>query len=259
MGEKESFLAPKEIKDKYHVSNTTLQRWEKQGKIVCRKTPGGIRRYRAEDISKIFGEPAEDALIQAKNRQDICYARVSSDHQRGDLERQAEYLKGKYPTALFIKDVGSGLNWNRPGFKRLLELVHQRKVSTLVVAHRDRLCRFAFELVEWFLEKAGVKLVVLSQGEGGHLPQDPQHELAEDLLAVTNHFVAKNNGLRAAANKKRRNEDKEQQNHQQREDQEGNSSNKRPKQGGAKDAGQEAQAQGQAKGKERAVEGPKRQ
>ena len=108
MGEKESFLAPKEIKDKYHVSNTTLQRWEKQGKIVCRKTPGGIRRYRAEDISKIFGEPAEDALIQAKNRQDICYARVSSDHQRGDLERQAEYLKGKYPTALFIKDVGSG-------------------------------------------------------------------------------------------------------------------------------------------------------
>jgi len=108
------------------------------------------------------------------------------------------------PNAIIIKDIGSGINWNRPGFKRLLELVDKRKVATLTIAHRDRLCRFAYELVERIFEKAGVKIMVLSQGEN-HNP-DPQKELSEDLLAITNHFVAQNNGLRFARNRRQRKE-----------------------------------------------------
>ena len=197
----EVFITPGEIKRKYNISYTTLSRWADQGKITCRKTPGGIRRYNAADVAKLFGEPEEAA--RPGPRRDVCYARVSSDHQRPDLGRQAEDLARHRPGALLIKDVGSGLNWHRPGFKRLLDLVHGGKVATVVVAHRDRLCRFAFELVERIFEQAGVKVVVLSQGDDGHSP-NPQQELADDLLAVTNHFVARNNGLRSAANRKRR-------------------------------------------------------
>ena len=47
----------------------------------------------------------------------ICYCRVSSENQKDDLERQVKYMKEKYPDYLIIKDVGSGINFNRKGYK----------------------------------------------------------------------------------------------------------------------------------------------
>jgi len=156
------YITPKEVKDKYEVSYTTLRRWEAEGKLGTRKTPGGNRRYNSKDVGRIFGEPEGET---GPTKSHYCYARVSSDHQRADLDRQIEYLQSKAkPGAIIIKDVGSGINWNRPGFKRLLGLAHDGKVASVAIAHRDRLCRFAYELVEWIFEKAGVKILVLSQG-----------------------------------------------------------------------------------------------
>jgi putative resolvase len=40
--------------------------------------------------------------------------------------------------------VGSGLNEDRKGFLRLLEMVTVRKVSRVIVAYEDRLSRFGF-------------------------------------------------------------------------------------------------------------------
>lgn len=34
----------------------TLRRWEKSGKIVCRRTPGGQRRFRIEDLRTVVKE-----------------------------------------------------------------------------------------------------------------------------------------------------------------------------------------------------------
>jgi len=110
--------------------------------------------------------------------------------------------------SVVIKDIASGLNWNRPGFRRLLEMAHSSEIDTVYIAHRDRLCRFAYELVEWILKKHCVRVVVVDSDQtsssGINNPQDVQRELADDLLAITNHFVAKNNGLRSAANRRRR-------------------------------------------------------
>jgi len=178
------FITPGDIKGRYQISYTTLRRWEKEGKVRTRKTPGGNRRYCSEDIRKAFGE--EDTVLTC--RANYIYARVSSDQQKPDLERQITDLKRNChdPNAIIIKDVGSGINWNRPGFKRLLELVDERKVATLTIAHRDRLCRFAYELVEWIFEKAGVKIMVLSQGEN-HNP-DPQKELKRVVRRSPRHY-----------------------------------------------------------------------
>jgi len=61
---------------------------------------------------------------------------VSSDHQREDLQRQVEYLQSKTGGgSIIIKDIGSGINWKRQGFKRLLELVDEGKVSSITIAH----------------------------------------------------------------------------------------------------------------------------
>ena len=126
---------------------------------------------------------------------------VSSQQQRaaGDLHRQLDDLKCRYPTYDVITDVGSGLNFRRPGLQRLLERVHSGMVTEVVVRHKDRLCRYGLELVEFLLQKSGTRLVVQS-GE----PVSCTQELADDLLAITTVFVARHNGQRSAENRRRR-------------------------------------------------------
>ncbi|MFM6225205.1 MAG: recombinase family protein, partial [Dolichospermum sp.] len=73
----------------------------------------------------------------------ICYCRVSSSKQRDDLDRQIAYMQSLYP-----KDIGSGLNFKRKGLRSLLDRLLQGNKFILVVACRDRLARFGFELVQ---------------------------------------------------------------------------------------------------------------
>jgi predicted site-specific integrase-resolvase len=129
----------------------------------------------------------------------VCYARVSSAHQRQDLERQVEDLRQAFLENEIVQDVGSGLNWKRPGFKALLERGLKGHVAEVVVAHRDRLCRFAFALVEQIFRHHRVKLVVLDT-----YASPESEELSEDLLAITTVFVARHNGQRSVANQKKR-------------------------------------------------------
>ena len=132
----------------------------------------------------------------------VCYARVSSSHQKEDLSRQIKFLTEKYPSARLFQDVGSGLNWKRPGLLAILDLVHKGLVAEIVVTYKDRLCRFGSELLEWIFKKNNVKLVVLYTCCDN---TDPTTELAEDLLAVTTVFVARNNGLRAGKYRREKN------------------------------------------------------
>ena len=70
--------------------------------------------------------------------------------------------------------------------------------------HKDRLCRYGTELVEFIFKKTGTRLLVYGQHETTNT-----QELADDLLAITTVFVARNNGQRSAANRKRRRQQKQ--------------------------------------------------
>lgn len=122
----------------------------------------------------------------------MAYARVSSRKQKDDLERQIAYLKAKEPNAEVITDIASGLNFKRKGLTTLLERCLQGDKLTVVVAHRDRLARFGFELIEWLIERNGGQVVVLSKS--AHT--SPTDELFQDLLAVLGVFAARMPGLR---------------------------------------------------------------
>ncbi|WP_337441953.1 helix-turn-helix domain-containing protein, partial [Fischerella thermalis] len=56
------------------------------------------------------------------------------------------YMQSLYPEAEIIKDIGSGINFKRKGLQTLLDRLMRGDKLTLVVACRDRLCRFGFEL-----------------------------------------------------------------------------------------------------------------
>jgi putative resolvase len=208
--QRSDYLPATKIQEIYGVSTGTLRNWEKEEKIDCIRSPGGKRFYHRESIEKLFH-------IESKPRERICYARVSSTHQKEDLTRQIDLLKQHYPKHRIIHDIGSGLNWKRKGFMEILDRVYERTIEEIVVLHKDRLCRFGIELVEFILEKAGTKLLVHDKME---IQSTPEQELAEDLLSIVTVFVARNNGKRAGIHKKERKRTKIKTNNDKIEDEE---------------------------------------
>lgn len=158
----------------------TLRRFADNGTIKAIKTPGGQRLY---DVASYTGT--------SKLPITICYCRVSSSKQRADLDSQIAYMRGLYPEAEIISDVASGLNYKRKGLKAILERAMSGDKFTVVVAHKDRLARFGFELIEWVIQSNGGEIMVLNQQVS-----DPQRELTEDLLAIIHIFSCRLYGQR---------------------------------------------------------------
>lgn len=207
------YWTAKHIRTEYDISTETLRRWDKQGKIETLQQPGQRRLYSIESVRKHIGyTPTALTEEKTQNRQGALYARVSSQKQKeaGDLQRQIDTLQRAYPSYQVFQDVGSGLNFKRPGLSALLERVHEGTISTVVVLYKDRLCRYGYELLEFLFEKATVSLVVLHTEETGADALTREQELAQDLIAITNVFVARHNGQRSAENRKRRKREREQ-------------------------------------------------
>ena len=123
----------------------------------------------------------------------ICYIRVSSNGQKDDLERQKELMIKLYPEHIIIEDIGSGLNLNKRGIKKIITLAIDGKINELVVAYRDRLTRFGYELIEELIEKYSKgHIIVINEKE----LIEPEEELVKDVMSILNVYVAKMNGLR---------------------------------------------------------------
>jgi len=136
----EKLYTMKEASELLGVHVRTLQKWDEEGKIHCVRTVGGKRRVPESEIKRILGLREE--------RKIIGYARVSSNTQKDDLERQIEaitqYAKEQGWNIEILKDIGSGLNEDRKSFQKLLKMVMDKEVSKVIVTYPDRLTRFGF-------------------------------------------------------------------------------------------------------------------
>lgn len=104
----------------------------------------------------------------------------------------------RFPKHLLIKDIGSGLNLNRPGLRKIIKWAIEGKIEELVVAYKDRLCRFGFELVEDLIKDySNGKIIIVNREHN----VEPEQELVKDMLQIMNIFVAKMNGLRKYSKK----------------------------------------------------------
>ena len=130
--------------------------------------------------------------INVKRRK-ICYCRVSSSKQKEDLNRQMEAMTEKYPSYELITDIGSGLNMNRPGLIKIIDYAITGEIEILVIAYRDRLVRFGYELIERLIEKYSNGIIKV---EYKNEEDTPINELSKDIVAIMNVYVAKMNGLR---------------------------------------------------------------
>jgi putative resolvase len=196
------FVGGKEASQILGVHQRTLYQWEYKKLIETIRTPGGKRLY---NVNKYLEDHKSNlnTIIKKLNKDgdeklNICYVRVSSLSQSDDLKRQKEMMKNKYPDYEIIEDIGSGLNLNKRGIKRIIKLGIEGKINEVVVAYRDRLTRFGYELIEEIIKDySDGKITILSETE----KLEPEEELVKDVMAIMNVYVAKMNGLRNYKNK----------------------------------------------------------
>ena len=183
------YLGPRQARTMAGVTTGTLRRWHREGKIRIVRRASGQRTYNQSDLLNILGS---DNSSPQKTK--VCYARVSSKHQMGDLDRQLEFLRHYYPEHEFLSDVGSGINWNRKGFVSLLERILQGTVSEVVVTEIDRLARFSTDLLRQLFRLCGCKIVVHNQDNKTILGTEGQ--LVKDVLHILHVYTCRINGKR---------------------------------------------------------------
>lgn len=153
----------------------TIRSWADSGKLKSIRTPSGQRLFPKSQFQTFM-----QSLHAFKEKENIVYCRVSSKKQLDDLERQTQSLQSLYPNYKLITDCGSGINWKRKGLRTILEFAMQGTIGELVVAHKDRLCRFWFDLIKFIIESNGGTIVVLDETK----EVSTEQELAEDLLSI---------------------------------------------------------------------------
>lgn len=199
----EEFVGGKEASKILGVHQRTLYQWDKKGEIETIRTTGNKRLYNVKKYLsskiKISNECTNlDELDNKMEKLNICYVRVSSQGQKDDLERQKLLMKTKYPNYIIIEDIGSGLNLSKRGINKIIHLGITGKINELVVAYKDRLTRYGFELIEEIIKKySNGKIIILNKSE--EISQE--EELVKDIMAIMNVYVAKLNGLRRYKNK----------------------------------------------------------
>lgn len=96
-----------------------------------------------------------------------------------------------------IEDIGSGINYNKKGLKRLIDKINNQEVSKVVVLYKDRLVRFGFELIEYLCEINNVELEVIDYSE-----KSKEEELTDDLIQIITVFANRLYGQRSKKTKR---------------------------------------------------------
>ncbi|GAA7348103.1 IS607 family transposase [Helicobacter pylori] len=169
----------------------TLQRWDLDGVFTAHRNQKNRRFYTHDQYLEYLGIKASENKAKI-----VVYARVSSANQKQDLQNQIEALErfclaNGYAVSEWCNEVGSGLNYQRKIFNRILKEIEMGKISKLVIAHKDRFVRFGFEYFESFAKTHGCEIIIMNQ-----ISLSPEAEMTQDLLSIIHRFSSRLYGLR---------------------------------------------------------------
>ena len=162
----------------------------------------GTLPHKAEKISTrliIVDVPADFGLDKKEKtpRKTAVYARVSSQKQKDDLEKQTARLlryaaENQIHVDKIVEEIASGMNGNRRKLNKLLA----DPDYNIIVEHRDRLTRFGFEAIEASLSAQDRKITIVEDIE-------VEDDLVRDMTEVLTSFCARMYGKRGARNRAR--------------------------------------------------------
>jgi len=174
---------------KLGIHYNTAYRMFKRGQIAGYQLPTG---------TVIIEEPIEKAVVEPEDGHLVAvYARVSSSENKKNLDTQAERLitwcnAQGWSVGKVVKEVGSGINDQRPKF---LALLANPAIGRIVVEHKDRASRFGVAYIQTLLAMQERELVVVNTADTA------QDDLMGDFVAIITSFAARLYGRRRAKRK----------------------------------------------------------
>ena len=186
---------PKDFAGLLGVSVKTLQRWDRDGILKAYRTPTDRRYYTYDQYLQFKG-------VQTGNdiRDIVIYARVSTRNQKDDLQNQVDFLK-QFCNAKgiivnqCIEEFGSGLNYNRKKWNKLLDDIMGNRIKTIVITNKDRFIRFGYDWFEKFCEKFNTEIIIVNNET-----LSPNEELVQDIISILHVFSCRLYGLRKYKN-----------------------------------------------------------
>jgi len=155
---------PHEFAKKIGVSVKTLQRWDVEGRLPAKRTLSGHRFYTEDDLLITQGLKPVDS-----KRKVVVYCRVSSSSQKPELRNQVSAmetfcLSRGLAVDDWVSEIGGGLNFKRKKFLSIMLSMLKGEISTIVVAHKDRMCRFAFDFIMELASSVRCQIIVAPSG-----------------------------------------------------------------------------------------------
>ena len=155
---------------------------------------GEIAGYQLVSGTVIVNQPEQESHV---TRKVAIYARVSNSENKKNLDTQAERLVAwctmqGWSGVQVVKECGSGVNDQRPGF---LALLADPSITHIVVEHKDRASRFGVAYIQTLLAVQQRELVVVNSA------QTAEEDLMSDLVSIITSFVARLYGRRRAKRK----------------------------------------------------------
>lgn len=171
----------------------TLERYDNEGVLKAHRTKTNRRYYTQSQLDDFLNRDGE---ADETNKKIVAYARVSSNHQKNDLKNQLSFIRNNTNAKGLIldeelSDIGSGLNYKRYNWNKLLDQVDQNQVKQIYITYKDRFVRFGFDWFDSFCKKHGCEIIVLN-----NVDTSPEQEVANDLISVIHVFSCRVYGLR---------------------------------------------------------------
>ena len=92
-----------------------------------------------------------------------------------------------YKISKIVKEVGSGLNDERP---KLAGLLKDRNIKVIVVEHKDRFSRFGLNYIQTLLNMDDRRIEIVNDSI------DDKEDLMQDFVSIVTSFCARLYGLR---------------------------------------------------------------
>jgi predicted site-specific integrase-resolvase len=174
----------------------TLRKYADNYKIKSYRNPAGQRLLHKLSLQAFCSSHHVSPEIPKGGKESFLYARVSSKKQHDDLLRQIHFLQSRkplYANYRVVQDIASGINFKRKGLQTILEACLRGTVGEVVVAHRDRLARFGYDLIAFLVERSGGIITVIDDQRN----KSSEQELSEDLMSIVHVYCCRHMGKRS--------------------------------------------------------------
>lgn len=201
-----TYVTTKIASQRLGVHVLTLHNWANNGSIDTIRTPGNHRKY---NVDKYLKQQEEGHVPEKKTKNDqhkdqkkqnnenidmqdkvnVCYVRVSCIKNKNILKTQKTDLSEHYPNSMIIEDVGSSTNFDKPGFKQLINMINNKMVNNVIIANRSNLSKYLIEMISFLLvQNDGGSVIINEYDKSIDSVKNLTNDLIDDMLQTLNTY-----------------------------------------------------------------------